>query len=248
METSVPSSFFTPETWPFLEDLAANLPDLQREAQEAMGRLLALHWLHGSRFASPKAGIEGHRATFYLHYAGAPIAANRRLAPCTAAALDRVPGLSSAGLYFLGPRSRILPHRGVFSDIMRAHLGLVVPPGCFLRIGDEVRSWEEGRWLVFDDTPEHEAWNESDRWRCVLCMDFFHRVDQPEEVRRAELRQLRSWIMHPGHEDSAWFAAAGTVVPEDERPALEQRLLALPEERRRALQELVDAHGLFFPR
>lgn len=245
MELSAASSFFRPEAWPFLDDVAQALPDLQKEAREASGRLLALQFLHGARFASPYAGIEGHRATFYLQYAGAPIATNRRLAPATAAALDRVPDLASAALYFLGPKSRILPHRGVFSDIMRAHLGLLVPPGCFLRIGDEVRTWEEGRWLVFDDTPEHEAWNESDQWRCVLCLDFFHRSGTPRE---AELRELRSWIMHPKHHDSAWFAAAGTVVPDEERPALTQLYDSMPEASRRGLQELVDSYGLFFPR
>lgn len=248
MELSAPSSFFTPEAWPFLDELAASFPDLQREAREASGRLATLQFLHGSRFAPGYAGIEGQRATFYLQYAGAPIGVNRRLAPATAAALDRVPDLASAALYFLGPRSRILPHKGVFSDIMRAHLGLVVPPGCFLRIGDEVRTWEEGRWLVFDDTPEHEAWNESDRWRSVLCLDFFHRPAQSQDERLSELRQLRSWIMHPGHTDSAWFAAADTSVPDEERPALTQLYHALSEDQRRGIQELVDTYGLFFPR
>ena len=248
MKTSAPSSFFAAETWPFLGTVAAAFPDLVREAREASGRLATLQWLHSPRYTAHYPGVEGQRATFYLQYAGAPIPVNRRLAPCTAAALDAVPGLTTAALYFLGPRSRILPHQGVCSDIMRAHLGLVVPPGCYLRVGEEVRSWEEGRWLVFDDTPEHEAWNESDQWRCVLLVDFFHRGDPSPEIRGPELRQLRSWVLHPGYPDSAWFAAAGTVVPEEERPALTQRLLAMPERDRRALQELVETYGLFFPR
>ena len=248
MDTSRTRSFFDPQAWPFLETLAAGFPDLAREAREASGRLVALQWLQAARFAAPNPGLEGRRATFYLHYAGAPIEANRRLAPAIAAAIDRVPGLTTAGLYFLGPHSRILPHKGVYSDIMRAHLGLIVPPGCFLRIEDETRSWEEGRWLVFDDTPEHEAWNESDQWRCVLLLDFYHQGDPDTAARQAELRTLRGWVFHPGYADSAWFAAAGTRVPEEEKPALMERFLALPEGERQALVDLVDTYGLFVPR
>jgi hypothetical protein len=40
-------------------------------------------------------------------------------------------------------------------------LPLIVPPGCFFRVGNEVREWREGALFIFDDTIEHEAWNDS---------------------------------------------------------------------------------------
>ena len=42
-----------------------------------------------------------------------------------------------------------------------------------LRVGSEVRSWTEGRLLLFDDTIEHEAWNESEDLRVVLLFDVW---------------------------------------------------------------------------
>ena len=60
--------------------------------------------------------------------------------------------------------------------MLRVHLGLVVPgpPGrVLLRAGDRVTIYEEGRCLVFDDTFEHEAWNDSDVPRAVLILDIW---------------------------------------------------------------------------
>ena len=62
-------------------------------------------------------------------------------------------------------------------QVLRTHLGLVVPPVTHdrlaLRVGQAVRTWQEGSWLLFDDTLEHEAWNQSDQLRIVLLMDLW---------------------------------------------------------------------------
>ena len=55
---------------------------------------------------------------------------------------------------------------------MRCHLGLIVPNGCGIQVGDETRHWEEGKCLVFDDTTLHSAWNDSNRARIILIADF----------------------------------------------------------------------------
>jgi aspartyl/asparaginyl beta-hydroxylase (cupin superfamily) len=52
-------------------------------------------------------------------------------------------------------------------------LPLVVPPGCGFRVGAEQREWVPGKALVFDDTFEHEAWNDSDTPRAVLIIDIW---------------------------------------------------------------------------
>ena len=41
------------------------------------------------------------------------------------------------------------------------------------------RSWREGKSLVFDDTYEHEAWNETDATRVVLFLDVVRPLRQP---------------------------------------------------------------------
>ena len=85
----------------------------------------------------------------------------------------------------MAPGSHIAPHHGWVTTVYRAHLGLVVPGKCALRVGDEVRSWQEGEVLVFDDTAEHEAWNRSDHTRTVLLFDFLrpgHQKSAPDEA------------------------------------------------------------------
>jgi aspartyl/asparaginyl beta-hydroxylase (cupin superfamily) len=54
------------------------------------------------------------------------------------------------------------------------HLGVVVPPGPRMRVGDEEFGWEEGRCVVFDDSFEHEVWHDGDQPRVVLLMDVSH--------------------------------------------------------------------------
>jgi aspartyl/asparaginyl beta-hydroxylase (cupin superfamily) len=73
----------------------------------------------------------------------------------------------------LAPGARIMPHTGMFNTRLVCHLPLIVPPDCGFRVGNAVREWEEGRLMVFDDSIEHEAWNDSDRDRVVLIFDIW---------------------------------------------------------------------------
>lgn len=73
----------------------------------------------------------------------------------------------------LAPKTRIPPHTGVANVRLVAHLPLIVPPGCGFRVGGTTIEWEVGKVIVFDDTIEHEAWNESDELRVVLIFDLW---------------------------------------------------------------------------
>lgn len=68
----------------------------------------------------------------------------------------------------LGPGSHILPHHGVTNTRVVTHLPLIVPGQCALRVADQQHQWQEGRCISFDDTFEHEAWNNSDQTRVIL--------------------------------------------------------------------------------
>ncbi len=37
-----------------------------------------------------------------------------------------------------------------------------------------MRTWEEGKVIVFDDSFEHEVWNDSKQERIVLLLNFWH--------------------------------------------------------------------------
>ena len=114
--------------------------------------------------------------------------------PATAAALEALPLLDIAGkaptalFSILGARSRIPPHTG--SDNVRAtvHLPLVVPAGCAFRVGSETRTVEAGRAWAFDDTIEHEAWNNSDAPRAILIFDIWNPL--LSEAERAAVRVI----------------------------------------------------------
>jgi aspartyl/asparaginyl beta-hydroxylase (cupin superfamily) len=86
--------------------------------------------------------------------------------------------------------ARIAPHTGMFNTRLICHLPLIVPEGCEFRVGNEVRQWEEGKLIIFDDTIEHEARNDSSQDRIVLIFDVW----RPEltEQERYELTALFS--------------------------------------------------------
>jgi aspartyl/asparaginyl beta-hydroxylase (cupin superfamily) len=81
----------------------------------------------------------------------------------------------------LDAKTRIPPHHGVNNTRLIVHLPLIVPPGCGFRVGGETREWQPGKAWVFDDTIEHEAWNNSDEPRAVMIFDIWNPAVSPEE-------------------------------------------------------------------
>ncbi len=110
--------------------------------------------------------------------------------PLTAALLDRMPLVRLPGrapnafFSLLKPGTRIPPHTGVTNIRSTVHLPLVVPPDCGFRVGAETRTWEAARAWVFDDTIEHEAWNDGDRPRFILIFDVWNPLLTGEEQRQ----------------------------------------------------------------
>ncbi|NRF70070.1 aspartyl/asparaginyl beta-hydroxylase domain-containing protein [Aquincola sp. S2] len=118
-------------------------------------------------------------SAFFLWQHGQVVARNAERCPRTMAALahaplTQMPGRSPAALFsVLRPGTRIPPHHGFVNTRLIVHLPLVVPQGCALRVGNEVREWVEGRAWLFDDTIEHEAWNPTDRTRVILLFEVW---------------------------------------------------------------------------
>lgn len=110
---------------------------------------------------------------------GLRVEANARHCPQTLEAISkmdqpRVPGASPVAMFsLLAPRTRIPTHRGVVNTRLVCHLPLIVPEGCGFRCGATIREWRVGEAFVFDDTIEHEAWNDSDELRVVLILDLW---------------------------------------------------------------------------
>jgi aspartyl/asparaginyl beta-hydroxylase (cupin superfamily) len=110
---------------------------------------------------------------------GQRIEANARHCPQTMEVIGRMPlpevyGASPNAMFsLLAPHTRIPPHTGAANTRLVCHLPLIVPPNCGFRVGATTREWIVGEAFVFDDTIEHEAWNDSDELRVVLIIDLW---------------------------------------------------------------------------
>lgn len=90
------------------------------------------------------------------------------------APLCRIPGRSPSILFSkLQAGAKIPPHHGLINTRLICHLPLAAPPGSQFRVGGETREWKEGQAWAFDDTIEHEAWNDSGRERTILIFDVW---------------------------------------------------------------------------
>jgi aspartyl/asparaginyl beta-hydroxylase (cupin superfamily) len=111
---------------------------------------------------------------------GETVPANAGLCPRTMSLLvqcdqPRITGASPNAMFsLLAPGTHIPPHVGVNNTRLVCHLPLVVPEGCWFRVGAETRFWKPGEAFVFDDTIEHEAMNPTDQLRVVFIFDVWH--------------------------------------------------------------------------
>ena len=118
---------------------------------------------------------------------GSVVEANARHCARTMALLERlpqpaIPGASPNAMFsLLAPKTVIPPHVGISNTRLVCHLPLVVPDGCWFRVGAETRMWRPGEAFVFDDTIEHEAANPTGELRVVLIFDVWHPDLSPVE-------------------------------------------------------------------
>ncbi len=116
----------------------------------------------------------------HLFRNGEAVAANAQHCPRTLKLLSHLPQpmIEGAGpnamFSLLAPQTHIPPHVGISNARLVCHLPLVVPSGCWFRVGAETRAWERGEAFVFDDTIEHEAMNPTDELRVVFIFDIWH--------------------------------------------------------------------------
>ena len=128
-------------------------------------------------------------SAYFLWKDGARIDDHCAQCPRTAAAVEalplaNVPGSAPVAFFStLAPKTLIPPHTGVTNTRLVVHIPLIVPDGCWFRVGNEKREWRPGEALIFDDTIEHEAWNGSDQLRAILIFDIWNpHLDEAERA------------------------------------------------------------------
>uniref|UniRef100_A0A8C5C9L6 Un-named hu7910 n=1 Tax=Gadus morhua TaxID=8049 RepID=A0A8C5C9L6_GADMO len=103
-----------------------------------------------------------------------------RSVPKTCSLLERFPEATNCKrgqikFSVMQPGTHVWPHTGPTNCRLRMHLGLVVPEkGCRIRCTNQTREWEEGKVLIFDDSFEHEVWQEAASYRLILIVDVWH--------------------------------------------------------------------------
>ncbi|MCC2110690.1 MAG: aspartyl/asparaginyl beta-hydroxylase domain-containing protein [Hyphomicrobiales bacterium] len=177
--------FFDPDDFPWVKDVESHWSEIRRE----LDALLAYRdQLPNFQDLSPEqyelTQDDGWKTVFFYAY-GVEAEGNCRRCPATAAALQKIPDMKTAFFSILSPHKHLPAHRGPYKGVLRYHLALKVPEPaqkCGIRVRDEVRHWEEGKSLVFDDAFDHEAWNDTDEVRAVLFVDFVRPLKFPASL------------------------------------------------------------------
>jgi aspartyl/asparaginyl beta-hydroxylase (cupin superfamily) len=118
-------------------------------------------------------------SVFHLWQRGTPVRNHISRVPRTVEALSHAPiprihGFAPMIMFsLLRPGTNIPQHHGVTNTRLICHLPILAPPACALRVGSEVRTWQRGQMLVFDDSFEHEAWNHGSEVRVVLLFEIW---------------------------------------------------------------------------
>jgi beta-hydroxylase len=186
-------AFYAPHEFPWVAKIESEWPAVRDELRT----LLAASSIPAfERISEEQARLVAPDTwcAFLLYTFGHKVAANCARCPRTAALLESIPGMTLGMFSVLAPRSRIAAHRGVYNGVLRYHLALTVPSErerCGIRIAGAVRHWTEGQSLIFDDTCEHEVWNDTDEQRVVLFVDFLRELPQPLDwLNRGMLRLI----------------------------------------------------------
>jgi aspartyl/asparaginyl beta-hydroxylase (cupin superfamily) len=185
--------FHDPEDFPWLAELEAATADIVADFHRVMASERAelvpyIQYPDDVPLRQWKA-LNRSRDWTAIHLVrnGQRIDANARHCPTVMALLDRLDQpqvgarMPNAMFSLLAPGAHIPPHHGVANIRLVCHLGLIIPAGCWFRVGDERREWREGEAWVFDDTIEHEAANPSESLRVVLIVDTWHPGLSPTE-------------------------------------------------------------------
>lgn len=166
-------AIFNPHIFAWVKDLEANWQTICKEAtliragnMPSLGEISPDH----GRIAA-----DARWRTFFLEGYGYKRLENRACVPVTASLIDKIPDLCTATFSVLEAGCHIPRHRGMTKGMLTYHLALRVPKdreNCWIQIeeGDEchVCPWSDGHSLLFDDTYNHEVWNNTEEDRYVL--------------------------------------------------------------------------------
>ena len=201
------AAWYSPHDFPWIGELEAAVPQMRAEIEGVLAE---------DRGIEPYVQESGDRASrghsllndvrwsaFHLWKEGELVEENARRVPLTMRLLElppipRIKRRSPMALIsILRPGTHIPPHNGMLNTRLICHIPLVVPRGCRLRVGAETREVVEGKAMIFDDSFEHEAWNDGDSARAVLLFEMW-RPELSDEERVALTAMYEAVTGYPG--------------------------------------------------
>lgn len=175
------ASFYSIEQFPYLKDIESNFSKIYTEWQLAISTSIDIYqvwpqdWLTNKQDSWTMLPVSCPDVVGHKHQGTDNVQLLSSLFPVTINILNNALGNRLDTIVFskINPQTRILPHKGRFSNTLRCHLGIDIPSGdCKIRVNDKISGWETGKLLILDDRLEHEVWNLTDKDRTVLIFDF----------------------------------------------------------------------------
>jgi len=163
------SAFTDPYIFSWAAEYEKHFETLKKELEQ----YLQGHQLK-SYFSSSMVSQENSWKTISLKTWGIEMYKVKKHFPVLCSVLEKYPEIVSASFSMLEPKSQIKPHCGDTNAVYRCHMGMDVPaglPDCGLKVKDESRAWQNGKWFAFMDAYKHEAWNNTDKPRYVFTVD-----------------------------------------------------------------------------
>jgi len=179
------ATFFANDRFPWIEEIEANWTTIRDELEKVLEDREALPNFQDISRDQIEITDDDNWKTFFLFGYGFKAKLGTEMCPKTAELMQRIPGMTTAMFSILSPRKHILDHRGPYKGVLRYHLGLIVPrdaEDCKIRVGEDFRHWMQGESMVFDDTYNHEVWNDTDETRVVLFVDVLRPLPFPESL------------------------------------------------------------------
>jgi beta-hydroxylase len=192
-------TFYPLDQLPWTKDLEANWQTIRKELDAVRANLAEVPNAQDAYAGQESLTQDDQWKTFTI-YSGyqTPHPTHSPRVPETTKILARIPNLTHAMFSFLGPGKHLAAHCGPYAGVLNCHLGLLIPPNpsdCRIRVGQDLRSWQEGKMLVFDETQEHEVWNDSKHVRGVLIIYAVRPLPFPLSAMNRVVMRLATWLM-----------------------------------------------------
>jgi beta-hydroxylase len=99
---------------------------------------------------------------------------NQKLFPVTTSIIRQSERTLTVFFSILEPGKEIPPHYGYSSNVLRVHLGLIIPEkreDCHITVDGQRYSWTNGKCVMFNDRLQHSVRNDTSETRVVLFID-----------------------------------------------------------------------------